>query len=123
VLSLKIGDQITLASNPWYVTPPPGVRSLTLTKNTDVSSPGLSNAFAWKTNSPFARIRLVTLDNTGAVKRVYEYLLRDVVVSSFTVTPPTETLVLDFSNIIGRDAPMPPSAPPSATSGTRSRRR
>lgn len=121
VTSLQLGGQMVPGQVPWHVAPPPGAGSLTLTKYTDVSSPGLSAAFATKPKVQRALIDLVWLDDRGTVKKVDGYTLNGVVLSSFTATPPTETLVLDFASMVSGPIKVPPGAASDVTRVSRSR--
>lgn len=121
VTSLNFGGQVVQASAPWHITPPAGVHSITLTKNTDASTPGLSALYASKRSVGLVLIDLVWLDARGIVRKVDEYRAANATLSSFTATPPTETLILEFASIVIGPGPTPPGAASEATRATRSR--
>jgi hypothetical protein len=98
--SLTIGGQTIQPSALWVITPPYGIKEMTLTKNTDSASSQLSAAFGLpvKPNFP-AQIDLCEVGANGAVKKVSRYVLLRARISSFAATPPKETLVLTFDQL------------------------
>ena len=115
---LELAGQVITPASPWVVTPPPGTQSLTLTKSKDGTSAAFSAAFATTQNQINAarkdpgnaakdlpgslgpaRIRLFTYDVQGAVRRMDEYRIDSVTISSFTSTGFSETIVLGFKTI------------------------
>jgi type VI protein secretion system component Hcp len=99
VTALAFGGQQITESSPWFITPPPGVKEVTLTKLTDKSTAGLSSAFALKKTLPPVLIDLCLVDAAGILKGVYRYTLNNAVVSSFATTAPGETVVLSFASL------------------------
>jgi type VI protein secretion system component Hcp len=115
VATLQLGNQTTPSPGWWYITPPPGVQTITLTRNPDASSPGFSAAFAAHRTFPTVIIHLCDLDMKGAPAAPKGYTLHNAQVSSLTVTPGLETVVLRFASLSGYS--YPPQVQPVTPSG------
>ncbi len=114
VMTLQLGSQTISSSSPWFITPPPGVSEMTLTKRTDAASPGISSAFAGERQIQVV-IDICQVGPDGAIKKVGRYTLTGAKVSGFTSAPPTETVVLAFTTLgVG--------FPPELVTSTRARR-
>jgi hypothetical protein len=118
VQTIQIGGQVISASAPWVIAPPPGIRSIVLTRMTDSASSALSAAFASRTILGLTEIQVVFHDPRG-VPQAAVYYLHGPIITSFTSTGSQETIVLGFSRVelSGQGVKIPtvvPTPPPTA---------
>jgi type VI protein secretion system component Hcp len=115
IATLQLGSQTIAANGWWYITPPPGVQTITLTKQADSASAGLSAAFASKQTFSTVTIRLCSVKVNGTDAPAKGYILQNAVLSSFTASAGSEKLVLSFKGLSMKAFIQPAATPAPPT--------